>query len=89
MTRYDRHSPEFTRVANLSDAVFAIAMTLLVLTLDVPDVPAGRYGEVLSQQAPQLVVFVLAFGLVANWPRATTRSVPEHRTPTGCARLRE
>ncbi len=37
---YDRDSLEFHRVINLSDAVFAIAMTLLVLTIDIPDVPS-------------------------------------------------
>jgi uncharacterized membrane protein len=51
--RYDRDSVEFGRVLNLSDGVFAIALTLLVLTLDSLDVVA-------------LVTFALAFFLVAN-----------------------
>lgn len=51
--RYDRDSLEFGRVVNLSDAVFAIALTLLVLTLDGLEV-AG------------LVSFALAFLLVAQ-----------------------
>jgi hypothetical protein len=58
---------EFARVVNLSDAVFAIAMTLLVFTLfEVPDVPADRLAAELAGQLPQLVAFVLSFGLVAN-----------------------
>ena len=64
--RYDRHTPEFSRVANLSDAVFAIAMTLLVLTLDTPDASTGELAAALVDQLPQLVTFVLAFALVAN-----------------------
>jgi uncharacterized membrane protein len=64
--RYDRGSPEFSRVANLSDAVFAIAMTLLVLTLDRPDSPAGQLARGLLETLPQLVAFALAFALVAN-----------------------
>jgi uncharacterized membrane protein len=65
-SRHERGSPEFARVTNLSDAVFAIAMTLLVLTLDTPRVASGRLGASLADQLPQVVVFVLAFALVAN-----------------------
>lgn len=61
-----RHdAPEFARVANLSDAVFAIAMTLLVFTLDlgqIQDEPARFVRE----QTPNILVFALAFALVAN-----------------------
>jgi uncharacterized membrane protein len=55
-----------TRMINLSDAVFAIAMTLLVLGLDVPEVAAGRLGATLADMVPQLLAFLLAFGLVAG-----------------------
>ena len=65
-TRYHYESPEFTRVVNLSDAVFAIALTLLVLTLEVPRVPAGELAGALADQRPQMVAFALAFLLVAN-----------------------
>jgi uncharacterized membrane protein len=51
--RYDRDSLEFGRVVNLADAVFAIALTLLVLTLD-------------GLEAAGLVSFALAFFLVAS-----------------------
>jgi uncharacterized membrane protein len=64
--RYDRDSLEFGRVVNLSDAVFAIALTLLVLNLEVPDVPAGELAGALGDQTPQLIAFALAFLLVAN-----------------------
>jgi uncharacterized membrane protein len=66
LRRYGRDTPEFGRVANLSDAVFAIAMTLLVLTLDAPNVPADRLAGELVARAPQTIAFVLSFVLVAN-----------------------
>lgn len=64
--RYDRDTPEFARVANLSDAVFAIAMTLLVLTLDTPDPRGGSLATALAALLPQIIAFILAFALVAN-----------------------
>jgi uncharacterized membrane protein len=64
--RYGRDTPEFARVTNLSDAVFAIAMTLLVLTLDAPSVPSDRLAAELVARAPQMIAFVLSFVLVAN-----------------------
>ena len=57
---------EFNRVLNLSDAVFAIAMTLLVLTLDIPDVSAELLGRALLDQAPQFAALFLSFALVAT-----------------------
>lgn len=39
MSRHKRNAIEFSRLINLGDAVFAIAMTLLGLTIDILDVP--------------------------------------------------
>jgi uncharacterized membrane protein len=64
--RYDRDSTEFGRVVNLSDGVFAIALTLLVLDLVIPDVAADELGGALRDLVPSLIAFALAFGLVAN-----------------------
>lgn len=64
--RYDRDGPEFARVANLSDGLFAIAMTLLVLGLEVPDVGQAPLATLLRERIPNLIAFVLGFALVAN-----------------------
>lgn len=64
--RHGRETGEFARVVNLSDAVFAIAITVLVLTIDVPDVPAAELAEALIRELPQLGAYVLAFVLIAS-----------------------
>jgi uncharacterized membrane protein len=65
--RYVRDTLEFGRVVNLSDALFAIAMTLLVFTLDASAVSLDRVDGVLADQAGPLVAFVLSFAVVANF----------------------
>jgi uncharacterized membrane protein len=65
-TTYGRDSLEFARLVNLSDAVFAIAMTLLVLGLDVPAVGPDGLAAELAAVAPQLAAFLLGFALIAN-----------------------
>jgi len=62
----ERDSLEFGRVAGLSDGVFAIAMTLLVLGLEVPDPSAAPLTEQLRDRIPNVIAFLLGFGLVAN-----------------------
>ena len=64
--RYPEGSLGFTRVVSLSDAIFAIAMTLLVLTLEVPTGAVDDLATMLLELGPQLVAFVLSFGFVAN-----------------------
>lgn len=64
--QYDRGTPEFDRITSLSDAVFAIVMTLLVLTVGIPVAPAEQLAQELAASLPQIIVFILSFALVAN-----------------------
>jgi uncharacterized membrane protein len=63
---FGRDSLEFGRVVNLSDAVFAFAMTLLVLGIELPDETTGPLAGQLPRVLPSLVAFALSFALVAT-----------------------
>lgn len=71
----DRHSTgwfasgsaPFQRVVNLSDGIFAIALTLLVLTIEIPDVAGDRLAAALMEQVPQVIAFVISFVLIAYY----------------------
>lgn len=56
------------RLIAFSDGVFAIAITLLVLSLEVPSVPDKKLGEALSDLGPQLFTYALSFVVIgAYW----------------------
>lgn len=63
---YQRDELEFARLVNLADAVFAIALTLLVLGIAVGDVPTPQLGSEVRAVLPELAAFALGFTLVAN-----------------------
>jgi uncharacterized membrane protein len=50
-----------------TDGVMAVAITLLVLNLEVPDVPAGELEDALVDLIPSLIAYILAFGLVGRF----------------------
>lgn len=56
--------PGVERLTFFSDAVFAIAMTLLVVELGVPEVPAEDLRESLVDLIPGYLTFVLSFVVV-------------------------
>ncbi|MFD1211316.1 TMEM175 family protein [Arthrobacter sp. GCM10027362] len=55
------------RTVFFSDAVFAIAMTLLVLDLNIPEgLDQGRLGEALAQAWPQFFAYALSFAVIGS-----------------------
>lgn len=70
--RYQRGTEEFQRVLGFTDAVVAIAMTLLVLNVDLPR-PDGDGADVFSivgGLSGQIAAFVLSFVIIGwSWMR--------------------
>lgn len=63
--RQEPQTKEASRVESFSDNVFAIALTLLVLTIKVPTIPQGDHPayllEQLGAQWPSYVTYVISF----------------------------
>jgi uncharacterized membrane protein len=68
-TRYRRHNPglEFDRVAFFSDAVFAIAMTLLVVGIGVPRGGDNELPNALRDKQPEIISFFVSFIVIGNY----------------------
>jgi uncharacterized membrane protein len=69
--RYERGSEEFTRVLAFSDAVFAIAMTLLVVGITVPTLEhqgdVGELADALNDLIPNFVSFFISFAVIGRY----------------------
>src|ERR1700757_3765118 len=55
---------ETSRVEAFSDGVFAIAITLLILDVRVPNGPAGSLASALIRQWPTYVSFLISFAFI-------------------------
>lgn len=67
-----------SRVEALSDGVFAIAMTILVLNISVPTsetVSADRLPDALGRVAPQVIVYIISFVNLGGCGSASTISI--------------
>lgn len=64
---YRRGTPEFDRIAGISDSVFGIALTLLVFTLDASTVALDDPMGVLRAQTGPLIAFLLSFAVIAGY----------------------
>lgn len=64
------HRSQLERLTFFSDAVFAIAMTLLVIEVKVPEIHAmsdGALGQALLLQFPKYIGFVISFIVVGRF----------------------
>jgi uncharacterized membrane protein len=55
------------RIMAFTDGVMAVAITLLVLNLDVPKVPGDELGEKLVDLVPSVLAYLLSFALVGRF----------------------
>ena len=58
------------RIVAFTDGVMAVAITLLVLNIEVPDLPSGREGELADELVdllPSLGAYALAFALIGRY----------------------
>jgi uncharacterized membrane protein len=55
------------RIVAFTDGVMAVAITLLVLNLEVPTVPGDELDEALVDLIPSLIAYLLAFALVGRF----------------------
>jgi len=81
MTEATGRSPEPARdrdrIVNFSDGVFAIVITLLILTIEVPEMPSGSAAQELPSRllalTPDCVSYVISFLVVAVYWQAHHR----------------
>ena len=68
-SRYSREQGEFDRAIGFVDATFALALTLLVTTLDVghPHVAFSSLGALDDAVGQQFVAFAIAFAVIASY----------------------
>ena len=69
--RYDRDSVEFARTLAFSDGLFAIAMTLLVVSIAVPTISdtnsVGELADALNDLVPNFVSFFISFAVIGRY----------------------
>lgn len=67
--RREGNEIEFSRIVAFSDGVFAIAITLLVLSLQIPEhLPHGEsLGEALWDQRQDLVAYAISFAVIGRF----------------------
>ncbi len=68
---YGRDSVEFARVLTFSDGLFAIAMTLLVVGIEVPDIPdtdsVSELADSLNDLSGSFISFFISFAVIGRY----------------------
>jgi TMEM175 potassium channel family protein len=68
---YDRHSVEFGRALTFSDGLFAIAMTLLIVSIAVPNIPNGSsvhdLADALNDDSAKFISFFISFAVIGRY----------------------
>jgi uncharacterized membrane protein len=90
--RYSRDGAEFNRAIAFFDATFAVALTLLVTTLDIPDKPKSfrSVSALYDAVGAQVIAFAIAFIVIASYWLSNHRKVASFvaiDTPTIVAHL--
>jgi len=62
---FERGSVEFGRVVALTDAIYGVAMTLLVVTIGIPRVAPGQLERQLLSAHGDVLTFFIAFAVLA------------------------
>jgi uncharacterized membrane protein len=69
--RFERGSDEFSRVLAFSDGLFAIAMTLLVVAIALPEISdkgsVDELSSALDDQRPAFVSFFITFAVIGRY----------------------
>lgn len=67
--RYTRDQSEFDRAIAFIDATFALALTLLVMSLDITDRAKAfaSFSSLSEEVGPQFITFVIAFAVIASY----------------------
>jgi uncharacterized membrane protein len=68
---YGRDQVEFGRALAFSDALFAIAMTLLIVAVGIPDIAdgddVGDLADALNDLKPELISFFISFAVIGRY----------------------
>jgi uncharacterized membrane protein len=77
--RYERHSAglEFDRFVFFSDAVFAIAMTLLLVGIAIPHVASDNLEHALHNKSDEILSFFISFLVIGYYWLAHHRFVAQ------------
>ena len=69
--RFERGGEEFSRVLAFSDGMFAIAMTLLVIGIEVPDLAdadsVADLADALGDSSDSITSFVISFAVIGRY----------------------